>query len=637
MSRRTNDYEIDNKIQGIREDLQRLTTNYRPSLSKEQSPLEKYLEDKYSDPAFKLSEITESPFLHTKNSQDTKRGKIKVGSGLKNSYSADDLKGFEEEPLISPKFPVDSKPYVSKYVLYGDDRKSTTKKIGEIDPTVSTAYRDFSLDRNEVSPKYKINEKDEKIRELLKIKENLMKEIDRNRVEQSKVVKEKDNQIYELTLRFRDAHTTGEGYRKILDGLEKEVNALRRQKGGKIFEKSDRHRSDIENLTVSARGLGYKADELESEKRVLLEENTQLQQKLLQIEKEISYIENKSKSMRDEIKSLRLKHSEKESEILHLKKDKVEYLRQIDELKRIENQRNIELESAYMGKRELEDRIQELKQLLHDSSMTKYKTAEIEENTNLGTTRLKDQLKVLKSENVKLKSAIRRKPSVDEIKKATKKIEQLESAIDSIKGNKRGRSHSAKRIRDKVQKLPPLRPRSAGRERKSVSPSSKNLTMATYGKIVRELMTEFCVDNPSLLIPSAKSALHDLKNQSQNKKLVERIRTLIIDCSPPGTFEKNPSLKKVWKWIRRLIEEYLQMKKKWDQNETQKEIMSRLKKALGIEKIEEIPRSLTKLLAENENLLLILNKVKAVFRLSKLYLDTKVNLQELEKEIDKRL
>ncbi|CAG9328535.1 unnamed protein product [Blepharisma stoltei] len=578
MSRRKNDYTVENKIQDIREDLQRLTSNYKSSDIKEQSPLEKYLEVKYPDPAFKISEITESPFIGTKESQD-----IKKESQLKSSYSVDDLKDFEGQPSISPKFSQNpkSKPYVSDYVAFGHNSKEPARHAEIIDPTISTAYRektDFTMARrNDQGARYEITEKDA---------------------------------------------------------------SLRKTQGSRHSEQ--KYTEPINNLRASARGLEDKANDLENAKIALQEENTQLHQKLMNLEKDINYIESKSLSMRDEIKSLRSNNADLESQILNLKKEKVEYLRQIDELKRIENQKNSEIETAAMQKREFEERIQELKQLLHDSSMTKYKAFDFDEKENINSLHLKDEISELKNENNKLKNALKRKPSCDEIRKATKKIEQLENAIEDIRGQKRRRSESAKRTRERSPKLPPIRPRSASRERNRPRSASRerkhenspirHLTSATCAKIVRELMHEFSVESASLLIPSAKLALRDLKSQSHQRKLVERLRSLIIDCSPPGAFDKNPSLKRIWKWIRRLTEEYLQLKKESNQNATEKEVLIRLKKALSVENTEEIPRSLTKLLAENENLLLILNKVKAAFRLN-----TRVTLQELEKEIDRRL
>ncbi|OMJ71887.1 hypothetical protein SteCoe_29803 [Stentor coeruleus] len=51
-----------------------------------------------------------------------------------------------------------------------------------------------------------------------------------------------------------------------------------------------------------------------------------------------------------------------------------------------------------------------------------------------------------------------------------------------------------------------------------------------------------------------------IKNMN-NRKLIEKISNMIIQCSPEGTFDKEPSVNYIWKWITGFLEEYMKIKK----------------------------------------------------------------------------
>ncbi|CAG9317805.1 unnamed protein product [Blepharisma stoltei] len=551
MSKRKSEFYVDNKIQSIREDLQKLTSDYRATNAREQSPIEQFLESKYLDPTFKLSKVTESHFPGSKDSQDTAAGNYHRENQLKVSQSVSDLRKHKGPSLESAQ---NSKPYTQNYDEMETYNKNPMRTSEIIDPTVSTAYRGksgFATDRNKADFYNERNIKDPSLKKVKRTLEN------------------KENYI-----------------------------------------------SPISDLAASARGLEDKANELETAKNALFQENLILHKKLASLEKEIKNFEPES-SMQNEIKLLKANNHELEKQLTILKKEKIGFLKEID-------QKSSELRSAIIKIKELEEKIQELSKLLPTRIKHKSLNSDWKENT-------KGSLKEYKNENNKLKTALRRKPSCAELRRANQKIEKLEIAIEDIRTKKR-RSESAKRLREKSPKLPRIRPRSENRERKHELSPSKNLDSQKCTEIIRELMNEFSVNSPSSLLSNAKLLLHDTKAQSQQRKLVERLKKLIMDYSPPEIYEKNPSLKTIWKWIRRLTEEYIQLKKKNNQNISEKEILSKLKKTLCIENTDEIPRSLTKLLADNENYMVILNKVKAALKLN-----TRISIQELEKEIEKRI
>ncbi|CAG9331196.1 unnamed protein product [Blepharisma stoltei] len=56
--------------------------------------------------------------------------------------------------------------------------------------------------------------------------------------------------------------------------------------------------------------------------------------------------------------------------------------------------------------------------------------------------------------------------------------------------------------------------------------------------------------------------IRELKEYKNHKKLIQRLSKLIKECSPPGTFYIEPNSKQIWKWVRRLMEDYLVLKKR---------------------------------------------------------------------------
>ena len=46
----------------------------------------------------------------------------------------------------------------------------------------------------------------------------------------------------------------------------------------------------------------------------------------------------------------------------------------------------------------------------------------------------------------------------------------------------------------------------------------------------------------------------------KSRKLIDRLSDMIVQCSPVGSFNKEPNTHQIWKWITRLLEEYMKIK-----------------------------------------------------------------------------
>lgn len=188
---------------------------------------------------------------------------------------------------------------------------------------------------------------------------------------------------------------------------------------------------------------------------------------------------------------------------------------------------------------------------------------------------------------------------------------------DDEKTERKGRSPSAKRTG--------YPPRSKSREK------DYEIGHLTSCKIVKELMGLYSVDSPALLISLVKSSQQDSQSLQTYKDFTNNVQKIITSNSPPGTFKNPPGLKNAVKWIKRLIKEYLALKFQ-GLSPTEKKILDVLRAGLNTHNNEDIPRAISKLLVENERLLVILSKVKKAFQLS-----NNISLEGLEKEINARI
>ena len=441
---------------------------------------------------------------------------------------------------------------------------------------------------NMKSLKAKVQEKDQIIERLTKSQDELMQSLENTKKELREVNKKKDQQVYDLTKQLQESKRAGEEHLATIRSLENEVAALRKSQGSRSQKES------LESLKNTNRDLEKKVSNLDYEKKQLLRENQLLEQKLESFEKELKFIEDKYSSMKEEIHKLRQTNSDYENQILEFKQEKVEHLKKLDEYKEAVYEKETEVGNLWNENQHLRNRTYSFRETCKYQDKENYQE-------------LENKYFQLQDENQRLKKQIGRKPSSKEIQRASKKLAELEQVIEATQ--KRGRSVSTGRIRARSNERPPLHGK---------------ISDATCRKMVRELMNEYKVKNPNDLAPRIRA----VTNVSKEKLFIERIEKLVMDCSPPGAFTKKPSLKRIWKWIRRLVDEYLKIKRQ----SPNAEVILRLTNALSVEYPDEIIRSIQKILAENEEVYLVLNKLKKLLRLG-----PAATIPEISEEIQRRL
>lgn len=129
--------------------------------------------------------------------------------------------------------------------------------------------------------------------------------------------------------------------------------------------------------------------------------------------------------------------------------------------------------------------------------------------------KLKSEIKQLILTNEALKEELKRKPAESQIKETEKKLADLEKMVNDF-------------CKKKILK-----------------------SDTQHRKVIGNLLSILKISKSSEILNKVQDLL---KPQSSISK---KIRNLIVKYSPPGSFSTFPSDKKVYLWIKRLIEEYL--------------------------------------------------------------------------------
>lgn len=104
-----------------------------------------------------------------------------------------------------------------------------------------------------------------------------------------------------------------------------------------------------------------------------------------------------------------------------------------------------------------------------------------------------------------------------------------------------------------------------------------------YKKICHESMRIIGVSTSKDLFPRLMHLRQHHSKNKKSKKLCQMISDMIIQCSPEGAFKEPPTTREIWKWITRLLEEYMKLKQT-----ISGDTFYRLMDLLQIENVDEI-------------------------------------------------
>lgn len=109
-------------------------------------------------------------------------------------------------------------------------------------------------------------------------------------------------------------------------------------------------------------------------------------------------------------------------------------------------------------------------------------------------------------------------------------------------------------------------------------------------------------------------AMHTASSQVNGASaLVSRLSKLILDCAPVEADTEPPTVKQIWRWVRRLVEEFMRLK---ETNEIMEKDWSEARKLLGVKGKADVLPALNQVISDLQQLQSLEGKVKALVRSS---------------------
>lgn len=395
-------------------------------------------------------------------------------------------------------------------------------------------------------------ELESRVAELVRIQDSLMKSLEENKRKALQAEQYDKKIIMELKEKLSFAHT------KLLN-LEESLQNNDREKMRKYIK------------------------ELEICKENLKSENANLIYKMQEINKDLELIEIQSRSMSDELHSLKHQNSSFHSELLSIKSEKVDLLKQIDHLTT-----SFSVKDSQVS--ELSLRLEDLKSLIKSTPYHKF--------PDLSSFGASTQLETLTKENETLRNLVSQKPNFD-ILTAKKKIDKLEKVVDGLNASSNNdRSKSCE----------------------------KKTSLASQNRILRELTNELG-GSPFNLLETFKKVSKENKALLKSQEFISKLKKLLTNSGVP----EFVTLKKLWKWLKTILTDYFMLKKLVVESENAVKNYAKIKSILNSDS-EDVAGLVSRLLYESEYLKLLINKSKVVLRLNR-----KLSLQDFESELDHRL
>ncbi|OMJ81163.1 hypothetical protein SteCoe_18431 [Stentor coeruleus] len=280
----------------------------------------------------------------------------------------------------------------------------------------------------------------------------------------------------------------------------------------------------------------------------------------------IASLKNSLQSKQQNIEDLLVKHDELNSTLITYKAQNNSLHKELNSCREKYYQLDVEL---YLLRENLENKEKEISQLEHELDMYK--------NTEKTQKQLKEENASLKEEiknnkcifEAKLKKSIQKNEElikiinenndcITSLKKKIAKFEQNEKLHDPDDFLIRKTAQSVD-TKFKIEKLKIPR-----NYQSSLSPD-RNLilterTAKTESSLMNDLKLLLSVESPSKIMSSILHLKESHKNYKKYQNFYKQVSALVQECSPSGFFTSEPTPNQIWKWITRLLEEYMHLK-----------------------------------------------------------------------------
>lgn len=125
----------------------------------------------------------------------------------------------------------------------------------------------------------------------------------------------------------------------------------------------------------------------------------------------------------------------------------------------------------------------------------------------------------------------------------------------------------------------------------------------------------------------------DLAHQYKSmQKFVDSITDMVVECSPQGFWKEKPSLKQVWKWIKNIMVDYIELKRRGLDTSEDSEIVQTCLEFLMLRTKADVIPSLHSLLVESNKMSQVISKFKIINSVTSIE-----TLDELESVLNRQL
>lgn len=280
----------------------------------------------------------------------------------------------------------------------------------------------------------------------------------------------------------------------------------------------------LSRLTQMQESLYIEIETLQNEKKILINENTHLRVKIQDLEKQLESQAEKLQKKEKELncltfeKELFAKYEEESSRLIEDLKKKCEFFHK----ENIEIKQN--LENAKAEKRDLMRCLKEF-ELKNESFQRSIKVKE------------------------------------DVICTLEQTVEDLERSRMKIKPEYLSQYFKAQTGKFRISKLDLP-------EKRVVSESPERKSLQTYDKDKDEIFKILFSEVKKMLNANNADEVRDkiarLKEVflkfKKTQKFISKLSNMIVQISPSGSFGSEPSTRQIWKWLTRLLEEYMKLK-----------------------------------------------------------------------------
>ena len=440
-------------------------------------------------------------------------------------------------------------------------------------------------------------------------------------IERDKVSKLEERLINKekLLAQMRAYHT------ELWDAYELVLKELQKTKEEKEikFEDMSVH---IENLNKKIIGLEEREFELEKRNEELSNLNDEKISIVRNLERENDNIKHEiimsANEYRAKIEALQLKNkrlerepqlekSRRDSFYYNNKSHEIEdriYLKQVDDLNATikdlskENEELTQKIDTMLRYRQKEKSFHKADDSIHENRNHHNRAESFKINTPADHSKYLEIINRLKEENENLRIVLQSKPTLRKYKENEGKLQSLEADLEEA--------------------------RNLSREmRRSFSGD-----VGFSKKMLKSIIDELQIESIGEILPRIIELIH---YERSTTKFTMCIQDLVLRCSPPGCFSSSPTLKQSWKWLKGLMEEYMNLKKLAG-NENDKSILKDVMDYLVVEEKGEVTSQLKKVLVDNNLMNKIISKIKILHNIqwanSLHEIDDKLEL-ELEGEI----